>query len=67
MWQPYLYMSLVIDIDRESNGEWIASVRELQGVIGHAMELYAPRRYWHFASWPISYSARNSHRSPRFR
>jgi hypothetical protein len=26
-------MSLVIDIDRESNGEWIASARELQGVI----------------------------------
>jgi predicted RNase H-like HicB family nuclease len=33
LWQPYLYMSLVIDIDREPNGEWIASVRELQGVI----------------------------------
>jgi predicted RNase H-like HicB family nuclease len=25
-------MSLIIDIDREPNGEWIASVRELKGV-----------------------------------
>jgi len=25
-------MSLIIDIDREPNGEWLASVRELKGV-----------------------------------
>ncbi|MBN1654857.1 MAG: hypothetical protein JXA30_13885 [Deltaproteobacteria bacterium] len=27
-----LLMSLIIDIDREPNGEWLASVRELKGV-----------------------------------
>jgi hypothetical protein len=30
-WQ-LIHMSLVIDIDREPTGEWLASVRELEGV-----------------------------------